>query len=83
MDRQIFEKEMCKAKVFRGAGDQPHYWSGYQQGLRRRYHGEKFGTDNEHELSMSLAGDDTQDRADRSCGYRDGFNYGSSGGSKV
>lgn len=48
------------------------YATGYQRGMRRRYHGENFGTDAEHEkwLSMGLDGDH---RADLGQGYRDGL----------
>lgn len=36
-------------------GDRPDYYAGYQRGLRRAYHGENFGTEQEHELWLSLA----------------------------
>lgn len=76
MDRETFEIEMCKARCSKLAGDRPDYWMGYQRGLRRRYHGEIFGTEDEHSLWMSLADDDTPDRINRGRGYRDGFNLG-------
>jgi len=50
------------------------YWAGYQRGIRRNYHGDKFGTTDEHALWLSLAdetGDDT--RRFRGIGYRVGF----------
>ena len=47
------------------------YAMGYLRGLRRHYHGENFGTPDEHALWMSL-GLDGDPRVDLGCGYRDG-----------
>ena len=49
-------------------------WEGYLQGLRRHYHGEAFGTANEHKLWLSLK-DETADNAKRlrGVGYLMGF----------
>ena len=44
MERDRFESLMMKAKTFQSLGDRPEYWTGYQRGLRRRFHGEAFGT---------------------------------------
>ena len=71
MDRQTFEHEMNRAKALKA--ENPDYWMGYQRGLRRRYRGEKFGTDDEHAFWMSLSEDVTQSREDRGQGYRDGY----------
>ncbi len=49
--------------------DNSDYGKGYQRGLRRYYHGESFGSPEEHELWLSLS-DDRQELGD---GYRDGF----------
>ena len=75
MDRGTFESEMCKARCFKLAGDKPDYWTGYQWGLRRRYHGEIFGTEDEHALWMSLVNADRKDQIDRGLWYRDGLNF--------
>ena len=48
------------------------YWAGYQRGLRRAFHGERFGTDAEHQLWLSLS----DDRAELGRGYRDGLTAG-------
>jgi len=50
------------------------YWSGYQHGLLRHYHGERFGTTDEHRRWLSLA-NETRDivRRFRGIGYRAGF----------
>ncbi len=69
--REEFEREMTKAKTFQAAGDAPGYWSGYMRGLRRRYHGNAFGTDDEHQQWVSLIND--EDRQDLGRGYRDGL----------
>ena len=42
------------------------YSTGYQRGLRRHYHGEKYGNPGEHEKWLALDGE-------RGDGYRDGF----------
>ena len=73
MERDKFESEMFRARAMASTGDRPDYWQGYQRGLRRRFHGEKFGTDEEHVLWMSLADDSDPARAERGEGYRDGY----------
>lgn len=52
------------------------YWTGYQRGLRRAYHGTKFGTQAEHKLWMSLIDDPDESREQRGLGYRDGWAAG-------
>lgn len=42
---------------------------GYQRGLRRHYHGDRFGTEAEHEQWMAMDGQ----RAELGDGYRTGF----------
>lgn len=68
--------EMLRADV--GTSDDPYYydyWSSYGRGLRKSFYGEVFGTDEEHELHMSLASKvDGKSRA-RGRGYRDGFGF--------
>ncbi len=61
-----------KAKTFWDTGENKDYWRGYIRGLRRRYHGEKFGTDEEHEQWMNMI--DDKDREELGRGYRDGYN---------
>ena len=75
MTRLEFESKMLKAQTFRKLGKRPDYWAGFIRGLRRRYHGENFGTSEEHELWMRLAADAGGDesRHERGIGYRDGF----------
>ncbi len=51
------------------------FWEGYLNGLRRNYHGEQFGTDQEHDIWMQLKNEPLDDDR-RYCGigYEMGFN---------
>ncbi len=74
MDKNIFEHEMSKAKTFQGLEpDRAEYWIGYARGLRRAYHGERFGTEQEHALWMQAADAADVLRQQRGQGYRDGL----------
>jgi hypothetical protein len=55
-------------------GERADYWYGYERGLRRGFHGDRFGTEKEHKLWLSLVAD-VADRAgqERGRGYRDGL----------
>jgi hypothetical protein len=67
---------MTAADTFRRLSSEPDeqdFWSGYQRGLRRNHHGEKFGTAEEHKLWLSLADDVDPSRKMRGLGYRSGF----------
>lgn len=75
MDRKTFELEMMRAKTFMMIGEDYDYWAGYEKGLRRRFKGENFGTDNEQELWLSLANSDDDMRRNRDRGYHAGFNF--------
>ena len=67
MDEKTFQRNMSYAKLTGG-----DFATGYQRGLRRHYHGEIFGTTEEHEKYMSL-GTNGDYRADLGDGYRAGF----------
>ena len=67
MDENEFKNLMRRAQ--RDAGD---YATGYQRGLRRHYHGERFGTTAEHTKWTSL-GQDGDHREELGRGYRDGL----------
>ena len=71
MNQKQFERELHKARALKS--ENPDYWAGYARGLRRRYHRENFGTDDEHALWMSMANDDDRSRSERGRGYRDGY----------
>jgi hypothetical protein len=49
------------------------YAAGYRRGLRRLYHGERFGTEEEHARYMALLGDPDLSRSEIGRGYRDGL----------
>lgn len=49
------------------------WWSGYKRGLRRAHHGERFGTQTEHELWFSAAESSDPQRAALGRGYRAGL----------
>ena len=67
-----YKAQLQRAAILASA-DTEHrdYWSGFIRGLRRRHHGDNFGTDDEHDTWMTASGDKSRD--DRSRGYRDGF----------
>jgi hypothetical protein len=58
----------------READGRRDYWRGYLRGLRRAYHGERVGTDQEHALWLSMADLDDPLHHELGCGYRDGLN---------
>ena len=71
MDMNTFEAEVYRARELKKVGKKPEYWTGYMHGLRRRFHGEDFGTVQEHRLWLTSNGN-TLNRL-RSQGYRDGY----------
>ncbi len=71
MDQKTFVSYMYQARSISTLNSQDYY-SGYMRGLRRRYHGEKFGTIEEHERFMRL-GQNGDTRIELGRGYRDGF----------
>jgi len=77
MKQSDFEHNMHGAKQISELSEEPHdhdYWCGYQRGLRRHHHGEKFGTAEEHALWMAAAGQTRDEqRRHRGLGYRAGF----------
>jgi hypothetical protein len=70
-----FQTNMTAADTFRRLSSDPdeqEFWTGYQRGLRRNKHGDKFGTAAEHKLWLSLADDSDPSRKMRGLGYRAG-----------
>jgi len=49
------------------------WWTGYIKGLRRAHHGERFGTQVEHELFLSASESTDPSRAALGRGYRTGL----------
>lgn len=64
MDEKTFK---TYAELAKGMGGD--YGAGYLRGLRRHYHGKKFGTTEEHETWLAMTGH----RQEMGDGYRDGF----------
>jgi hypothetical protein len=73
MEESSFKSEMLRTRIMRVLGDRLDYWTGYERGLRRLYHGKKFGTSEEHEKWLSLTADSVPARAERGEGYLDGL----------
>ena len=76
MTREKFEHEMGRAATMGAAGDRPDYWAGYARGLRRAFHGTRFGTDAEHALWLAQSDNEDEQRRERGQGYRDGLAAG-------
>ena len=73
MTQQEFESKMHRARTMRDLGERPGYYTGYLRGLRRLFHGEKFGTGAEHQKWLRLLDDPDEARHERGRGYLDGF----------
>jgi hypothetical protein len=73
MNEHMFQRELFKARAHRDRGTRTDYWLGYERGLIRGYRGERFGTDQEHELWLTLAAECEPTLSERGRGYRDGL----------
>ena len=76
MTEQRFQHELLRAQILEKYPPPPttaDYWAGYQRGLRRAYHGENFGTPEEHKLWLSLSSSDDETRRERGYGYEAAF----------
>lgn len=75
MNKDQFQKWLSLANIFKGlATDNNDFWTGYARGLRRLYHGEKFGTKEEHEVWFSITANERDlGRRARGAGYRSGL----------
>lgn len=65
MEHSEFIHRMTEAKELQ-TGSEHDFWAGYQIGTRRLYHGDRFGTDAEHEKRLNH-------QSDYGRGYRCGF----------
>ena len=69
-----FEHEMLKARTMQehthSGGE---YSMGYQRGLRRAFHGDKFGTPEEHKRWLAAVKSNDFYRRQLGQGYRDGL----------
>ena len=77
MNEQLFRSEMRRAEIMRRTldRDRANYWAGYIRGLRRLYHGENFGTPEEHTFWLLLVVRPDRMLQQRGQGYRDGFEF--------
>ena len=73
MTEQEFRFRILRAETMRGHSDRPGYYEGYVRGLRRHYHGHRFGTTEEHRKWLVPMGDLDEAMLDRCRGYRDGY----------
>jgi len=76
MNEGTFKRELGKAQTMQRLEADPMkaaYWRGYQRGIRRAYHGARFGTEEEHGRFMDAAQSEDEERAAIGRGYRDGF----------
>ena len=72
MNKKQFQSLMAMAKTFQELdSDRSDFWRGFQRGLRRLYHGENFGTPDEHLRFLNCR--DGEFRKDLQTGYRSGF----------
>lgn len=72
MDFERFKKEMQMAEhMAKTDVERESYWRGYQRGLRRAYHGEKFGTPDEHQKFLKLVNSLDESRRETGRGYAD------------
>lgn len=79
MTAQEFRSHVARARMLResaGDIDDQHYWEGYQRGLRRAYHGERFATEQEHRQWLGLVHSRNELRRRRGEGYIDALALG-------
>ena len=71
MNEQKFQRNARAAEAARRNADhdEAEFWAGCLRGLRRHYHGENFGTDDEHVMWMAAAESDDPKRRRRGEGY--------------
>lgn len=71
-----FASLMRRADTLRRVEPDPahaEWWAGYMRGLRRAHHGERFGTETEHQLWLAAADSTDQQRAALGRGYLAGL----------
>ncbi len=76
MDESKFREFLLRAEAFRKNSDNDNadFWYGYVLGLRRLYHGEKFGTDEVHNILKNMSENELDlGRRARGQGYRKGL----------
>jgi hypothetical protein len=78
MTEQQFQSEMRRVETMRRLATDPmqsDYYAGYIRGLRRAYHGENFGTPQEHDIRIALVNSEDESQKKQGLGYRDGLAF--------
>ncbi len=76
MNQEEFEYNISRAEEFHrlSTGLEIYFWEGYLHGLRRHFHGDRFGTDSNHILWLNLKTENHDfSRKYRAVGYSTGF----------
>jgi len=72
MEKKQFQLLLGMARYMQSLDrDRADFWRGFQRGLRRLYHGEKFGTPEEHQNFLNCRAGEF--RQQLQTGYRAGF----------
>ena len=66
-----FHRKVRRAQMMANLRERTDYLYGYVRGLQRLYHGEDFGTEEEHKEWMQLIDDADEERQTLGWGYRD------------
>jgi len=76
LNQEQFNSQMLYAQTQRDLGiDNKEYWTGYMRGLRRGFHGDNFGTPQEHQTYWEAFNSADPDRKQLGTGYRDGIRF--------
>ncbi len=71
-----FQSLMLRADTIRRFEDDPeksNWWAGYIRGLRRAHHGDRFGTEEEHDQWILFIDSDDPLRSALGRGYKSGL----------
>ena len=71
-----FSSLLRRADTLRRFDNEPanaSWWTGYMRGLRRAHHGERFGSEAQHDLWLSAVDSTDPSRAALGHGYRAGL----------
>lgn len=76
MSGSSFQNLLRRADTCRRIESDPYrteWWGGYIRGLRRAHYGDGYGTERDHEIWLSLAGNSDRMRDARGRGYLAGL----------
>ncbi len=70
-----YKQAMTHAKLMQtNEPERAEYWVGYQRGMRRARFGERFGTEQDHQIWLNAINAGGESHRQRGEGYRDGLN---------